>query len=531
MIRRTQFIKKRTDPYKDFVFGSDLITNGDFSDGSSWTTLGSEWTISNNVATFSGINSGSSNIRLGQSIPVQTFGTTFKIEFDISNVEAGKSAYFSIPGNWNANPTFNTYQNFEEGHHALFLEGISGNGSEYIIFGVNPSVNGNGGAFSISNISVKPIFEGSALYGEELVKNGSFSQGMNHWEVQNGHTDNWQIVSNGIENQGLNEAAVRQYIGDGEKLYKVELDAELNGGTYRVLDIDNNSIFLKNGRNVIFTTLAFGHIYIKPATEVLGANFTNISVKEVIHIPHASENLVINGGFSNGLNNWTLSNPGGSKGWIEINEEAVCSDTAAIANRNLMQTVMNENSFYEIAFNMSSNSNYIDLYAYSNFIRNTGVGSKKYYLKANSTNLLFHAGIDNDCSIDNISCRLINIVAKGENVLLNGDFLHPYNWIGAIAPKITIDNGKMDFDTNDNSGAYQNVLIQGKTYQLTYEISEYISGAFKPYTSSTGYMTSRSANGVYVETFTVNNTDSGKFWLRSASGFNGSISNVVLKEI
>ncbi|EDP72841.1 hypothetical protein FBALC1_17107 [Flavobacteriales bacterium ALC-1] len=532
MLRKTQLIQKKdSDPYKNFVFGSELITDGDFSNGSTdWTTLGSEWSITNNTATFSGVNNGGQSVRLGQSIDTQSFGTQFKIEFDISDIEVGKLAYFSMPGNWNAKPMFNIYKTYEEGHHVLFVDGESSQEADYIVFGISPSVNGSGGGFTISNISVKPIIEGTALYGEELVLNGDFSNGLNDWQVQSGSFDNWVINNNKAENQGINEAALLQNIGDNDTLYKIELDVELNSGTYRLLNSDGHSIFFKNGRNIIFSRLLNGDIYIKPGAEVLGATFNNVSVKEVVYTPYVSDNLVLNGDFSNGFTDWNLSNVGGSNGWTEINGEAVSSATATVANRNLMQTVMKRYSFYNISFNILNNSDYIDLYAYNSFLRNNGTGNKKYLLKANTTNLLFYAGTDNDCALDNVSCRLINVIPKGDNVLLNSDFSHQHNWVG-LSSNITISNGKLNFDTNDNSGAYQNVLIQGKTYNLTYEISDYVSGVFRPYTSSTGYMTARSANGTYSETFTVNNTDVGNFILRSNTGFHGSISNVVLKEI
>ncbi len=532
MIRRTQFIKKRTDPYKDFVFGPELISNGGFENGATdWSTLGSEWSIANGVATFSGVNNGNSSMRLGQAIPAQTFGTWFKIAFDISDIEAGKSAYFSMPGNWNAKPMFKHYTLFEEGHHELLVEGSSSVVSDFIIFGIAPSVNGEGGGFSISNISVKPVIEGTALYGEELVENGNFSNGLSSWETQNGDTDNWKVINNAIENQGINEAFIRQEIGDTETLYKVELDVELNGGTYRVLNGNNDSLFLKDGRNIIFTTLAFGHIYIKPATEVLGATFTNISVKEVIYIPSVSENLVINGDFSNGLADWVVSNASGTHGWTEINGEAVCSDTAAVANRNLRQSAMVADRFYEVSFNIQSNTSYIDFYGYYSYLRSSDTGSKHYLLQAKNENLLFYAATGKTCAIDNVSCKRINIFPKGENVLLNGNFSHQYNWKGTHIAEISINNGTLDFDTTDSSAAYQNVLIPGKSYRLTYEISNYTSGEFSPFTTTTGYMTPRSTNGVFEEEFTLDSTDGGIFYLRSAAGFKGSISNVVLKEV
>jgi len=531
MLRRTQLMKK-TDPYKDFVFGSDLITNGDFSNGSTdWATIGSEWSIANNAATFSGIDNAAHNMRLGQTIISQAFGTQFKIEFDISDVEEGKLAYFSMPGNWNGKPTFNLYQTYEEGHHVLFVDGYSNPEEQYIIFGILATSNSIGGGFTISNISVKPIIEGNALYGEELLVNGDFTNGLNGWQVQNGSFDNWLVNGSKAENQGINEEALYQDIGDNTTLYKIELDVELNGGSFRVLDRDNNSVFLQNGHNIIFTKLLNGCFYIKPANEILGATFAKVSVKEVIYVPYVSENLVVNGDFSNGLSDWSLGNPGGSNGWSAVNGEAICSNAATVANRNLSQVVMKRYSFYNIAFNIQSNSDYIDLYAYNNSIRNTGTGGKKHLLKANTTNLLFYAGTNNDCSLDNVSCRQINVTPKGDNVLLNGNFSHQHNWLGVVAPKITIGNGKILFDTDDNSGVYQNVLIQGKTYKVTYEILDYVSGAFRPYCSSTGFMTERSANGIYSETFTVNNTDGGNFWLRSTSGFKGSIANVMLKEV
>ena len=68
--------------------GSELIVNGNFATDSDWDK-GSNWTIANNLATSDGSQTG--NVSLFQLNSVNNFvtGKIYKVEFTISNYEAG----------------------------------------------------------------------------------------------------------------------------------------------------------------------------------------------------------------------------------------------------------------------------------------------------------------------------------------------------------------------------------------------------------------------------------------------------------
>ncbi len=112
------------------------------------------------------------------------------------------------------------------------------------------------------------------------------------------------------------------------------------------------------------------------------------------------------------------------------------------------------------------------------------------------------------------------------NKVTNGDFSNgSTDWI--IEAAWTISGGVAN--GNGANGSAQELiqnpaLITGKTYTITYEVKNYVSGSVK-LRKPAG--TTRTANGVYTEILLAN----GLAIIFRGTNFNGSITNIIAKEI
>lgn len=140
--------------------GDELVTNGTFDTDSDWVKE-SGWTIGGGLATYDAVSTAQD---LYQSISLAS-GSVYLLSFDISNVAVGKRAYFRIAGDLTGTPTYAPYSYYDEGSHQLVLPAGAYGGS--IDFTALNS--GDGGEFSIDNISVKeinPLSVSIAMQGE-----------------------------------------------------------------------------------------------------------------------------------------------------------------------------------------------------------------------------------------------------------------------------------------------------------------------------------------------------------------------------
>jgi len=141
----------------------------------------------------------------------------------------------------------------------------------------------------------------------------------------------------------------------------------------------------------------------------------------------------------------------------------------------------------------------------------TSNGNKEFYFTqgGTSTNLLFRAISGGIFSIDNVSC-----------VEVGQDWTLGTGW--------SIGEDKIVSVNGSNYGVYQlNALVSGKTYKITYEVKDYVSGQFGIRANQIGGITA-SANGVYTDYLTSNGE---VVYLMGYGTFNGSVTNISFKEV
>ena len=120
--------------------------------------------------------------------------------------------------------------------------------------------------------------------------------------------------------------------------------------------------------------------------------------------------------------------------------------------------------------------------------------------------------------------------AEGRDIVINGGFDTDSIWVKGTG--WTISDGVAHANIADGNSLRQDSvpIIQGKTYQFVYTISNYSSGSIQVRSGSNLVNgTLRSANGTYTENIVGGDSSRIAFW--SVGGFVGDIDNVLVKQI
>ena len=120
-----------------------------------------------------------------------------------------------------------------------------------------------------------------------------------------------------------------------------------------------------------------------------------------------------------------------------------------------------------------------------------------------------------------------NFSELGSEQVTNGDFSTDTNWTKGTG--WTISGGLLNASSVSSNCFQSSSFILGKTYRVTYSISNYISGLFRVTIGSSGFGQNRSSNGTFTENIVYSGANF--LYLRGSSSFNGSIDNVSVKEV
>lgn len=156
-------------------------------------------------------------------------------------------------------------------------------------------------------------------------------------------------------------------------------------------------------------------------------------------------------------------------------------------------------------------------------------GTYSHSFIATSTGLDFLPSSDFDGDVTILQFKQIDIrpstdfpAATGRlNVVTNGEFDADYGW--TLGANVAITGGKLVYTAGSGNTTQAASLLIGKSYDLTYTISNYSAGSIVLKPGSTGTGTSRSADGTYTETVVCAGSTS---IVLAATGFTGDIDNV-----
>ena len=137
----------------------------------------------------------------------------------------------------------------------------------------------------------------------------------------------------------------------------------------------------------------------------------------------------------------------------------------------------------------------------------TSLGDRRYNVQDKDTYRYF--GKDNygpsGSSADALTNGLFTVNADGWDLSAGWVWLNSLIWtFGGLRA------GMVQTNANQSS---PNEIVIGKTYQVTFTISEYLSGSLRAEVGDTGFGTLRSSNGTFVESILAEGTVNS-FWIK-----------------
>ena len=506
------------------LYGSELVTNGDFATDSNWTK-GTGWSISSGTANA---NSASSSY-FYQNINELGVGKTYKVTYTITSYTSGSvvAGIGDLLGNRGVtrnaigtytdtitfvNNTANSYFGFFATSSFIgsidnvsVVEDLSGDFT-FSRSSAATRVNAQGLVENVQIISSELVSNGNfsqigteevsngnfSQEGSELVTNGDFSNGLTNWYVDDGTS--WTNVNNTAFCDGNNGLIAQNIVSTQNKVYKVtfdsvatnssgkELGVRIDGGTYswNLYPTGTHTIYLTAGSNSIEGILFY-------ALNGWTGSIDNVSVKEVGQ-------------------DWSLET-----GWSIGDGVAIGSSTT----RNIQQLgILQSNKTYKLTYTILD-------YVSGSVRPNVGtvVGTTQ---SSNGTFTEYITSLGSHFYFDGVSAftgSITNISVKE----VGQDWTFETGW--------SISNGLANANAASNgSSFYQNAnLIIGKKYKITYEIKNFVSGQIASRCGNT-FGTFNSSNGVFEETLIC--TSGSNIVIRSgSSGTTLSVTNISVKEI
>jgi len=499
------------------LYGSELVTNGDFSQGTQdWTfnTNGNnQWSVVNEKAVY---NASSTDFIITNNI--LTIGKKYLVSFDILDTN---DLTIRLSANSEAGGSFDDYTN-GDGRYTKYITA----NTNYLRIGGSAS----GTSFSIDNVSVKEdlsgdftfsrssaatrvnaqgLVENVQIISSELVSNGDFSQ-IGTEEVLNGNfsQEGSELITNGdfatdsdwnkvnatisggkgnLDGDGQTSILWQDILTNGSSYKATFTVSDYNGlGDAKVINNNGISIFniTSNGTFTIYFqhSIASGNILFRA---VSGAVFSidNVSVKEVGQ-------------------NWNLLS-----GW-SIGDNEVNFIGSAYGDSVSQNNVSTFGKTY--AFDCDLTNGSFDV----------KIGSNSYFAYSGQT---LYITADNSGASDAIIIRPLSSAVTITNISVKEvgqDWTLDTGWsIG--------DDKVVATDVDSTSFDQLNILTAGKLYKITYTILDYVSGSVR-FRANLVNGSTNSANGTYTDYIVSGGT---KFSLQGLSNFNGSITNISVKEI
>ena len=512
------------------LYGSELVTNGDFATDSDWNKQ-SGWSISGGTANTDGTPS--SEIRQNN---VTIVGKQYKYSFTISNSGSGvfnarlrnKSTgtpilNFSSEGTYSGTFTSNgTFIDFVT---------LSNNTASFSIDNVSV-VEDLSGDFTFSRssaatrVNAQGLVENVQILSPELVSNGNFSQ-IGTEEVSNGNfsQEGSELVTNGDFatdsdwNKDVNWSiadGIATSTGSGRMFQYISFLESNVGTTVKVsFDITDNS----NGGVVVNCYGGISQLFTGVGTHTFTTTTTNTT------------NLYFNnagagGNFVGSIDNVSVKEVG--QDWEnQFGGEWIIDGTKATLGTGLDGSYLRQTNVttvgkrYKAIITTSGgldNNNLVKLYGQSNYNQDiTSDGEHIKYFTANDTYFRFF-GIANDrpISIDSISVKEVG-----------QDWTFGTGW--------SVDQANSRAEAIDAPFGSQLIdgttLVASKKYKISFDISNYIQGSVRVAVGNV-FSSDVSADGSYTFILTSANTNAFKVQSRAGgSGTTLSVTNVSVKEI
>jgi hypothetical protein len=240
-----------------------------------------------------------------------------------------------------------------------------------------------------------------------------------------------------------------------------------------------------------------------------------------------------------------------SYSYFEEPEFNIVKNSVLIDNREIFAL---EDNFFRVPINTKNNPSVVfynnSEIVYSDTLTNSNNSSNQIkYISINGNDSNFDTYFervvesggtyeDNICiqsfinsySIGQVDKIIVSADYYGNELIINGDFATPYYW--SIEASDTISGGKLNISGAGERRSTIFAPITGKTYILTFDITDYTSGSISVYDGNSGVNLSGSLNatGTYTYTYTQTQTANNGLNFFVPTGFVGSIDNVSIVE-
>jgi len=262
------------------------------------------------------------------------------------------------------------------------------------------------------------------------------------------------------------------------------------------------------------------NVQILSSNLVQNGDFSEEGVQEVSNGSFSQEGseLVVNGDFATD-SDWT-ADYGASQSDITISNGELSFISSATYGFAKQQINVTSGKIYKITADIKSFSGSMRLFSSSGnaakTINSTGIITN-YFTPIDATTLIgFSANNDIGASV---VCNSISCVEVGQNWILGT------GW--SIAENKAVAN-----TTGSTNGLLQtSAITSGKIYKATFEVLDYQGGSVRINLGGaglTGVGNLVSANGVYTQYITSDGVD---VYMQGRVGFNGSITNISVKEV
>ena len=259
------------------------------------------------------------------------------------------------------------------------------------------------------------------------------------------------------------------------------------------------------------------NVQILSSNLVQNGDFSEEGVEEVSNGSFSQEGSeqIVNGDFENGNTGWANSSINGfsvSNGKLNLLDVAYVKST-------LQTNVTTVGKLYKVTYEVS---NYVQgsfRLALGGTIlpTTTSNGVYTYYATATSATYVViqaFSGLPTTLSIDNVSVREVG-----------------QDWSLGTGWSIGEDKAVAD-GSSGNLNLTQDCLELGKTYTITYTISDYLQGSLRIKMGGWTSGSLRTSNGTYTEILSNSNPSANtSIYFQGINNFNGSITNISVKEV
>jgi hypothetical protein len=489
--------------------GAEQISNGSFDTDTKWTT-NTGWSISGGSANCDGTQSGNTTLVQQNGIKGAIIdfvvGKTYKVNFDVI-VTSGHIANVEVASGYDS-----SFIN-SSGNHTTYITAVSTN--DRFTITANPDFIG-----SIDNVSVREV-------GQDWTLGTGWSIGE---DVAN--YDGLQAY------QQLRQGTVNGVIGKNYLVKYTVSDNNGVGGIQVKFGGVNLSSYNSSNGSFEFYVQAISTDYIRLTPELdFNGSITNISVKEVGQNWDLL-NDVTSFSFNNGIANIQGTANSANNGIKQASISAVIGKTYKISatlrsnDGGLYRFRLLDGSYFDLGSGNSAEFETITSYHTATSTAFT-IFATSWYTSGTANFDISNISIieiTDDTNLPRINYEGFSYQdALGSELVVNGDFSNGLtNW--TTYGNTSVSNGVATIGASGNSGIYQAILNQNKSYKVTINVTAYNGVGQAQIANDNGFVL-YTINGLGEQSFIFEHTiPQLNLIIRGLSNALFSIDNVSVKE-